>query len=363
MPHKKQRDTLSLFQHASPRLYLTGLYLRLSHEEASDGLSLNNQREFLLRFAEGQKDLIIVDIYSDNGETGTNFDRPEWNRLMEDVRQKRVNCIVVKDLSRFGRNYIESGDYLETVFPSSGVRFIAVTDHYDTNNLNANELPPLSTMVKGIVNEAYAKDISRKIFTIKEIQQKNGQYYGNIPPYGYLKDPQDPHHLLINPETAPVVRQIFQWKQSGLSHSEIARRLNEQSIPAPMRYQFLAGAVKSERFAHSIWQRMTIKVILENRTYTGDLAMGKKRRNLSMNMTKVQSIPHEEWTITADTHEAIISHEIFFEVQRICAETGSKSKPKTLSPGCCKSGQYISMKEGALHDCSEHPCLLSADIR
>ena len=328
MPHKKKRDALNLLQGASSRFYLTGLYLRLSHEEAMGGVSLKNQKEFLLRFAEGQKDLIITDIYSDNGETGTSFERPEWNRLMEDVRQKRINCIIVKDLSRLGRNYIESGDYLETVFPSLGVRFIAVTDHYDTNDLNEDDLPPFSIMVKGIINEAYARDISRKISTIREIQRNKGQYYGNIPPYGYLKDPQDPRHLLINPETAPVVRQIFQWKQNGLSYSEIARRLNEKSIPAPMRYQFLSGAVKAERFEHSIWQRMTIRVILENRTYTGDLAMGKKRRNLSMNMTKVQAIPHEDWTITANTHEAIISRETFFEVQRICAKSGSKSEPK-----------------------------------
>lgn len=320
MPHKKRVDNLNISQHASIPIYLTGLYLRLSHEEAAGGLSLSNQREFLLRFVEEQKDLKVMDIYSDNGETGTNFERPEWNRLMEDVRQKRINCIVVKDLSRFGRNYIECGNYLETVFPSLGVRFIAVTDHYDTNHLDAKDLPSLSIIIKGIVNEAYAKDISRKIFTTKESQRKNGQYYGNVPPYGYLKDSCDPHHLLINPETAPVVRQIFQWKQNGLTHSEIARRLNEASIPAPMRYQFLAGAVKAKRFEHSIWQRVTIKVILENRTYTGDLAMGKKRQNLSMNVTKVHSIPYEDWTITANTHEAIISHETFFEVQRICAK-------------------------------------------
>lgn len=320
MPHKKRSDNLNAFQSASSLIYPTGLYVRLSHEEAEDGWALSNQKEFLLRFVEEQNDLKVVDTYSDNGETGTNFERPEWNRLMEDVRQKRITCIVVKDLSRFGRNYIETGNYLETVFPSLGVRFIAVTDRYDTNNFDANDLPALSTIIKGIVNEAYAKDISRKIFTTKELQRKNGQYYGNIPPYGYLKDPKDPHHLLINPETAPIVQQIFQWKQDCLSHSEIARRLNESSVPAPMRYQFLAGTVKAKRFEHSIWQRVTIKVILENRTYTGDLAMGKKRKNLSMNITKVHPIPYEDWTITDNTHEAIISRETFFEVQRICAK-------------------------------------------
>lgn len=320
MPRRKHNVRQNTSQSASPAVYRTGLYTRLSHEETKDGRALSNQKDFLLRFAERQKDLKIVDIYSDNGETGTNFERPEWNRLMEDVRQKRITCIVVKDLSRFGRNYIESGYYLETVFPSLGIRFIAVTDGYDTRHLGADALPPLSTVIKGIVNEAYAKDISRKIFSTKELQRKNGQYYGNVPPYGYLKDPRNSHHLLINPETAPVVRQIFQWKQDCFTHTEIARRLNETGVPAPMRYQFLTGAVKAKRFENSIWQRATIRIILGNRTYTGDLAMGKKRQNLSMNLTKVHSIPCEDWTVTSNTHEAIISHETFFEVQRICAK-------------------------------------------
>lgn len=126
----------------------------------------------LLSYVKTQNDLKIVDIYSDNGETGTNFDRPEWNRLMEDVRKKRISCIVVKDLSRFGRNYIETGNYLEMLFPVLNVRFIAVNDNYDTQNLESSALQPLDTMIKGIVNEAYAKDISRKIFTTKEIQRK-----------------------------------------------------------------------------------------------------------------------------------------------------------------------------------------------
>ena len=313
----------------------TGLYLRISSEEAAKGEKLNNQRDLLLHFAEKQNDLKIVDIYSDNGETGTNFDRPEWNRLMEDVKKKRISCIVVKDLSRFGRNYIETGNYLEMVFPLLQVRFIAVNDNYDSNKLEHHALLPLDTMMKGIVNEAYAKDISRKIFTAKEIQRKNGLYYGNIPPYGYCKDPDDPHHLIINQETAPTVRQIFQWKLEGIGNFQIARLLNESNIPAPMRYQFLAGAVRAPRYENSIWQSITVKVILSNRTYTGDLAMGKRRKNLSMNLTKVKKIPCEDWTITENTHEAIISRETFFAVQRLCTQ-----KPeKTRKAGCCNEKQ------------------------
>lgn len=330
MPHKRTgriADTavMNAFGTA-PDVYPTGLYLRISGEEAAKGEKLNNQRDLLLSFVKTKTELKIVDIYSDNGETGTNFDRPEWNRLMEDVKKKRISCIVVKDLSRFGRNYIETGNYLEMVFPVLKVRFIAVNDNYDSEQLESSALQPLDTMIKGIVNEAYAKDISRKIFTAKEIQRKNGLYYGNVPPYGYCKDPADPHHLIVNQETAPTVRQIFQWKLEGMGNFQIARLLNESNIAAPMRYQFLAGAVKAPRYENSIWQGVTVKVILSNRTYTGDLAMGKKRKNLSKNLTKIKNIPYEDWIITENTHEAIISREIFFEVQRICMQELEKNR-------------------------------------
>ena len=336
MPHKRKgriTDTaamdssvVSSVPNGTSELMPTGLYLRISGEESAKGEKMNNQRDLRLNNARKKNDLKIVDIYSDNGETGTNFDRPEWNRLMEDVRRERITCIVVKDLSRFGRNYIETGNYLETIFPVLNVRFIAVNDNYDSKKLESRALQPLDTMIKGIVNEAYAKDISRKIFTAKELQRKNGLYYGNVPPYGYCKDPADPHHLIINPETAPVVRQIFQWKLDGMGNSHIARLLNESNTPAPMRYQFLMGAVKAPRYENSIWQGITVKVILSNRTYTGDLAMGKKRKNLSRNLTKVRNIPCEDWTITENTHEAIISRETFFEVRHICTRELEKNR-------------------------------------
>ena len=330
MPHKRTRRIADAavmpLKDAIPKIYPTGLYLRISREEAAKGEKLNNQKELLLSYVKTRTDLKVIDVYSDNGETGTNFDRPEWNRLMDDVTKKRISCIVVKDLSRFGRNYIETGHYLEMVFPALNIRFIAVNDNYDSGQLENSTIQPFETMIKGIVNEAYAKDISRKIFTTKEMQRKHGLYYGNIPPYGYCKDPADPHHLIVNQETAPTVRQIFRWKLEGMGNFQIARLLNESNIPAPMRYQFLTGAVKASRYENSIWQGITIKVILNNRTYTGDLAMGKKRKNLSQNLTKIKVIPRDDWTITENTHEAIISRETFFEVQHICTQELEKNR-------------------------------------
>lgn len=355
MPHKRRErfaDTAAVHSKNIPSgpdnisgIYPTALYLRISCEEAANGEKLNNQKDLLLSYAKSQNDLKIVGIYSDNGETGTSFNRPEWNRLMADVKRKHISCIVVKDLSRFGRNYIETGNYLEIVFPVLNVRFIAVNDNYDSNKLESNALQPLDTMIKGIINEAYAKDISRKIFTAKEIQRRNGLYYGNVPPYGYLKDPAEPHRLIVNPETSPTVKQIFQRKLEGMGSFQIARLLNESNIPSPMRYQFLAGAVKAPRYENSIWQGITVKTILRNRTYTGDLAMGKKRRNLSANLTKTRNIPCEDWTITEYTHEAIISRETFFEVQRVCMREQERNRAKCYCHSDIGTTDVISVHE------------------
>lgn len=329
MPHKKTvRAGNTSAADSAPGPVPAGLYLRLSGREKAAGEKLENQKELLLHYVKSRKDLKAAGIYPDNGESGTNFDRPEWKRLMEDIKAKRISCIVVKDLSRFGRNYVETGYYLETVFPSLNVRFISVNDRYDSENAKNSGLQPLDTVIKGIVNEAYARDISRKIFTAKEIQRKNGLYYGNLPPYGYRKDPENPHRLIINQENFDVVQTIFRWKLQRAGNLQIARRLNSLNIPSPMRYQFLTGAVKAPRFENSLWQSCTVKMILRNRTYTGDLAMGKKRRNLSENLVRTRSIPQQDWMITENTHQAIISREIYSAVQDICMQETAKRKGK-----------------------------------
>ena len=329
------------------KIYQAALYIRLSKEDGdkAESNSVSNQRDLIYSFLKDKKDIQVCDEKVDDGYSGVGFDRPALISMLEDVKQGKINCIIVKDLSRFGRNYIETGNYLEIVFPVLNVRFIAVNDNYDSNKLESNALQPLDTMIKGIINEAYAKDISRKIFTAKEIQRRNGLYYGNVPPYGYLKDPAEPHRLIVNPETSPTVKQIFQRKLEGMGSFQIARLLNESNIPSPMRYQFLAGAVKAPRYENSIWQGITVKTILRNRTYTGDLAMGKKRRNLSANLTKTRNIPCEDWTITEYTHEAIISRETFFEVQRVCMREQERNRAKCYCHSDIGTTDVISVHE------------------
>lgn len=302
-----------------------GLYLRLSADEMENGEKLKNQEVLLKESLCNLADLKITKIYRDNGYSGTSFDRPGWQMLMEDIKNGQINCIVVKDLSRLGRNYIETGNYLELIFPFMGVRFISVNDSYDSAN-PSGDFEPILISLKNLSNECYAKDISRKIFSAKEMQRQKGLFYGNIAPFGYWKEEANPHHLIINPETAPIVRDMFLWKLEGMYNSQIANRLNEQNIPAPMKYLYECGIVSSKRFANNVWQVITIQVLLSNRTYTGDLTQGKKRRYLAENQAKVRKLPKDEWIVVKNTHEPIISRELFAKVQSICEQEQQENR-------------------------------------
>ena len=228
------------------RMYQASGYVRLSVEDSGKpgADTIATQRELIQSYIDSQPDMQFYDLYCDNGRTGTNFDRPEFERLMDDVRAGKVDCIVVKDLSRFGRNYRETGNYLERLFPLLGVRFIAVNDHFDTLTAERSQdgyIVPL----KNIMNAVYSKDISRKILPALTTKRQNGEFIGTWAAYGYQKCPDDRHRIEPDAETAPVVREMFQWRLSGLSYQSIARKLNERSIPSPARYHYLKGDAKS----------------------------------------------------------------------------------------------------------------------
>jgi site-specific DNA recombinase len=187
--------------------------------------------------------LQIYSIYTDNGEKGTNFDRPEFNRLMDDVKAGRVNCIVVKDLSRFGRDYLETGNYLEKIFPFLGVRFISINDNYDSfNPENSNE--GLIISLKNLLNDVYTKDISKKIISTFRERQSKGEFLGAHVPYGYSRPDDGTYKLVVDEEAALVIRQIYQWKVEGLSDTAIARRLNDMGIPSPSGFGNFNGSQK-----------------------------------------------------------------------------------------------------------------------
>lgn len=314
MARKSRRQSLIAQKETvtQEKVFKTGLYVRLSIEDVrdrKDSDSIENQTYLLKQFVEERPFLQIYSIYTDNGEKGTNFDRPEFNRLMDDVKAGRVNCIVVKDLSRFGRDYLETGNYLEKIFPFLGVRFISINDNYDSfNPENSNE--GLIISLKNLLNDVYTKDISKKIISTFRERQSKGEFLGAHVPYGYSRPDDGTYKLVVDEEAALVIRQIYQWKVEGLSDTAIARRLNDMGIPSPSKYKYLKGEWKNARYNNNIWQRQAIKAITENEVYLGHKIYGKIQASLYEGKRKSR-VPRDEWTIIENDHEPIIDQETF----------------------------------------------------
>lgn len=290
------------------------LYVRLSNEDnGGKGTdSIHNQLELLLNFAEGIENIEIVETYTDNGRTGTDFDRPEWERMLQDVKEQKVNCIIVKDLSRFARNYLEAGDYLEKIFPFLGVRFIAVNDQFDSEGEIFKE-KDLITEFKNLANDYYSKDISKKVMASFDTKKGQGQFIGSMAPYGYILQE---NHFVIDEPAAAVVRRIFSMKMQGKSFYEIAKVLNQEGIPSPSRYAGERGVKKYKDCSHILWQPQAVSRIIYNRVYIGDLVQGKY--NCSIYSKEKQGKRKEEsWEIARDAHPAIVDRESFDSIQKI----------------------------------------------
>ena len=297
-------------------IYHTAGYIRLSVEDSgkTEGYSLENQEKLVKDFIADQQDMRLYRLYIDNGATGTVFERPAFDEMMQDMKDGKINCIVVKDLSRLGRNYLEAGNYLEQIFPFFRVRFTSITDGYDSNSPDVTD-ESLIIPLKNIINEGYAKDISQKITTSFEARKKQGQFMGKYPVYGYLKDPENKNHLIVNPETCGIVKRIFQMRDSGMALGAIASQLNEEGIPSPARYLWLKGLSKEERHKDSYWDRTNVKRLLTNKMYLGMLVYGKERTSFAKGI-KRQRVPESEWKYVPNAHEAIIDQELFDSVQR-----------------------------------------------
>lgn len=297
-------------------IYHTAGYIRLSIEDSgkTDGYSLENQERLVRDYIADQQDMRLYRLYIDNGATGTVFERPAFDEMMQDMKDGKINCIVVKDLSRLGRNYLEAGNYLEQIFPFFRVRFISITDGYDSNSPDVTD-ESLIIPLKNIINEGYAKDISQKITTSFEARKKQGQFMGKYPVYGYLKDPENKNHLIVNPETCGIVKRIFQMRDSGMALGAIASQLNEEDIPSPARYLWIKGLSKEERHKDSYWDRINVKRLLTNKMYLGMLVYGKERTSFARGI-KRQRVPESEWKYVPNAHEAIIDQELFDSVQR-----------------------------------------------
>lgn len=304
-------------------IYNVAVYLRLSVEEKrdnDDSESLENQRDIILDYLQDKTDMKLFSVYCDNGETGTNFEREAFQRMMYDVYNGKVNCIIVKDLSRFGREYIEAGDYLDRIFPLLGIRFIAINDNVD------NHVSPfdISVPIKNIINTLYARDISKKVSAALRIKQANGEFIGTYAAYGYLKDSNNKNKIVIDEKTAPVVKQIFEWKANGLSYASIGRRLYDMKIMPPGRYRYDEGIVKDKRYANcEFWSAATLKSMLTNQVYIGNMTQGRRKSNLYDGVPD-KKVEKEKWIVVEGTHEPIIEKELFDKVQTLLDEIHNK---------------------------------------
>ena len=314
MARKSRKETVAVHASSDVRIYKTAIYVRLSREDERkiESESVENQTAFLKDFVEKDPSLTLVDEYVDRHVTGTKFDRPEFNRMIEDIRGGRINCVAVKDLSRLGRNYLEAGDYIEKIFPFFGVRFIAVTDHYDSLSAEPAE-EGLVVPLKNLINEAYAKDISKKICSSFENQFKQGVYLATRAAYGYKKDPNDSHMLLVDEEVRDVVVRIFRDFTSGKNRNQIARELNAEGILSPRAHWKAMGLLPGQKVSN-MWEGSIIGRMMQNPVYIGDVQIGKTQKCYYKGITK--PVKREGYYVERH-HEAIIDRETFEQAQEI----------------------------------------------
>lgn len=298
------------------------LYIRLSKEDGDKGESnsVTSQREILKEFLKLHPDIGFYDFYVDDGWSGTNFNRPDFTRMMEDIYAGNVNCVIVKDLSRFGRNYTDSGNYLDNVFVRLRVRFIALNNGVDTasNNMNA-ATQCISVGVTNVINESVAATTSVNVRGTLNVNRAQGKFIGSFPTYGYLKDPNDHHKLIIDVEVAPVVRSIFEKFIAGKSILGITRELNNEGLPNPSMYKKLKGfnyRHPTSRREDGLWSDSSVRRILQNEMYIGNMVQGKNT-TISYKIKQCRPIPKEDWIIVENTHEAIVSKEIFEKAQSL----------------------------------------------
>lgn len=326
--------------------YNVGIYIRLSREDDDKGNeseSITNQKSLLLQYVK-ENNLRVFDIYIDDGYSGTNFDRPDFNRLLNDIELGKVNMVITKDMSRLGRDYIGTGNLIEKYFPDHNVRYLAVTDNIDTflDNSN-NDIAPF----KAIMNDMYAKDISKKIKSSLKAKMKEGKWVGGRTPFGYNQDKDNKNHLVINTEQAVIVRRIFDMCLEGLSFFKIAKQLTNERIKTPAQYYNFKW--KSHyNLKYGEWHSKTIRDILTNRIYIGDMVQNR-RSKINYKVKKVIRNNPKDYIIVENTHESIINKEIFDEAQkRIPKNVGRNEKKENhLLDGllyCGDCGHRISIQ-------------------
>jgi site-specific DNA recombinase len=312
--------------------YRAALYVRLSKDDegASESASISTQRKMLRNYAQ-ENGFVVYDEYIDDGWSGTNFERPDFRRMVQDIESRKVNLVITKDLSRLGRDYIATGQYTEIYFPSKGVRYIAINDGYDSDSPYTDIAP-----FKNVVNEMYARDISRKIRSAFATKMRDGSYIGNFAPYGYKKDPINKNHLIPDEKTSLIVQEVFQMAAEGGKPVEIARHLNSRGVPPPSvyrrsRHPQLGAEHRSKR---SEWTSGAVTKLLANIVYLGHMAQGKTTKVSFKSRTTIRN-PRRDWIVVMNTHEPIIDQDTFDMARR-----------RTQCRTCKKEGTFFNVFSG-----------------
>ena len=336
------------------RRWRLGEYIRLSKEDLKKGKddsnSVINQRDLLNDFYQKHiGEFESVSEYVDDGHTGTDANRENFQRLLSDVMSGKINCVVVKDLSRFARNYSDAGSLIDNLFVQMGVRFISLAENVDSY-LNPDSVSSIIVPITNVMNDQYCYQTSKKIRQVFDYKRRNGQYIGAFAPYGYVKHPKDKHRLIIDPDAAEIVKLIFSLFLKGTSKRAIALYLNEHGVPSPSAYKLQKGIPVSTRgYDDPMWGARMIHSILTNPTYTGDLAQGRSRVK-SYKVHEVESVPREEWVEVAGTHESIIDYETFDKVQALLQrDTRTSPKGRELAKiSRYKQSLYQDWKDGEI---------------
>ena len=289
--------------------FRVGIYIRLSQEDKdkkyeSDSESVINQKELLRGYVKNNNFNLIKE-YVDDGFSGTDFDRPAFKKMLEDIKNKKINCVIVKDLSRFGRDHVMTGYYTETFFPENNIRFISISESVDTFKEQASN--DSSTFIIAC-NDYYSKQNSVKIRAVLNQKRLNGKFVGSLPSFGYMRDPEDKGHLIPNPETAWIVKEIFKLRANGVGPTEIANKLNGMKVPTPSGYK--KTSYSSQLIDRDKWNITTVKKILSNRIYTGDMVQHVQTK-VNYKSKKKITLDEKLWTIVENTHEALVDRETF----------------------------------------------------
>ena len=366
------------------RIYHAAIYVRLSKEDGdvagaskAESNSISNQKELIRDFLKDKEDIVVVSERVDDGYSGSSFERPSFKLMLEDIKKGVVDCVVVKDLSRFGREYIDSGRYIERLFPALGVRFIAVNDGYDSLE-GKDQSDEIIIPFKNLINGAYCRDISVKIRSHLEVKRKNGEFIGSFAPYGYQKDEGCRNRLVIDPVAAGVVRDIFRMKLHGMSQDAIAGRLNDMGVLSPMEYKSASGSNYQTGFKtgeRALWSSVTVRRILENECYVGNLVQGRQTTpNHKVKKSFVK--PEKDWVRIEKNHEAVVSDRDFAIVQRllgmdtrmspeqsevyplagmvVCADCGAAMVRKNVCSGKRKYRYYVCSRNKETKECASH---------